>query len=86
MFGSSTRCFFPFLPSAPSLAIACAGAEHWQWGIMPLLPVLWRLMAPVTTASGLGDLEAAQLTAELYTGSAARTAAGATWVLGIISA
>lgn len=53
---------------------------------MPLLPVLWLLMAPVTTASGLGDLEAAQLTAELYTGSAARTAAGATWVLGIISA
>lgn len=43
------------------------------------------LKAPVTTASGLGDLEAAQLTAELYTASVVRTAAGATWVLGIIS-
>ena len=86
VFGSSTRCLFPFLPSAHSLAVTCAGAEHGQRGITPLPPVLRLFMAPVITASGLGDLEAAQLTPELYTGSVARSAAGATWVLGVTSA
>lgn len=78
--------FILFLPVAPSLAIACAGAECGQRGITPLCPVLCLFMVPVITASGLGDVEAAQLTAELHVGSVARRAAGVTWVLGVISA
>lgn len=86
MFGSSARCLLPFLPSAPSLAIACAGAEPRQRGITALPLLLQLFVAPVITASGLGGLEAAQLTAERCTGSVERCAAGATWVLGVASA
>lgn len=49
--------FIIFLPVAPSLAIACAGAECGQRGITPLCPVLCLFMVPVITASGLGDVE-----------------------------